>query len=347
MSAVLGEERQGRWMVIRRTSGKVVELSTVWVSSSTRPRRNRRKGTTTAQKQDANERDCVKQLARAINCNFQHGDLLLTVKYDNEGAAELEERGKELAGEMGTSLEDGILEAAQADVTNYVRRLGRRLKKDGVELKYIICTADMDGETGEMVRVHHHIILPRVSFEEAAKAWKHGSVEYQILREQDDYTQLAVYLCRQVRRRPDRKKYRCSRNLKKPIVNERWAKPGELLKPDRFGKVVARNQWEEGGPQYIRFIKGAPLPAGRGQRKKQEEREESRKETATGGGGQGRGGTTGEIRCRGCGKLLAVRHENGMIESRAGKLAMWAERAVLCCPKCGEENDSEVHPAGG
>ena len=43
-------------------------------------------------------------------------------------------------------------------------------------------TSDMDGASGEHVRLHHHIILPRVSFEAAAKAWKDGSVEYQILQ---------------------------------------------------------------------------------------------------------------------------------------------------------------------
>lgn len=87
MDLDITREGRGRWMVIRRTSGKVVELSTVWVSPNTKPRRNKRKGATTAQKQDENERDCIKRLGPAINANFSHGDLLLTAKYDDDGFA--------------------------------------------------------------------------------------------------------------------------------------------------------------------------------------------------------------------------------------------------------------------
>ena len=212
----IGEER-GRWMVIRRTSGKVVELSTVFVSANTKPRRNKRKGTTTAQKQDENERDAVKRLARIINANFSHGDLFLTVKYDDDGFGDLAQRALADRKE-GESIEDAVMRAAEHDASLYLRRLRRILGKENVELRAIVSTSDMDGETGEFVRPHHHIILPRVSFEAAAKAWHLGSVEYQILRDQDDYTPLAAYLCRQVRRRPDAKKWTTTRNMKKTIV---------------------------------------------------------------------------------------------------------------------------------
>ena len=262
------QKERGRWMVIRRTSGRVVELSTVFVPANVKPRRNKRRGTTTAQKQDENERDCVKRLARAINCNFAHGDLWLTAKYDDAGIARLEAWARAHQKE-GQSWEDAMFDAAEQAGTNYLRRLKRLLEKQGVELRSIISTSDMDGASGEHVRLHHHIILPRVSFEAAAKAWKDGSVEYQILRDQQDYTPLAVYICKQARRRPDRKKFRCSRHLKKPIVNERWAKPGEELRPDAGGAITGRNQWEPGKPQYIRFVKRDPLPAGRGRRKRE------------------------------------------------------------------------------
>lgn len=263
-------EERGRWMVVRRTSGKVVELSTVFVPANVKPRRNKRKGTTTAQKRDENERDAIKRLARILNANYIHGDLLLSVKYDDEGYADLIQRG--LAHQQeGESVEDAVLRAAEADASLYLRRLRRVLDKEGVELRAVVSTSDMDGDTGEMVRPHHHIVLPRVSFEAAAKAWHMGSVEYQILRDQEDYTPLAAYICRQVRRRPDAKKWRTTRNMKKTVVNERWAEEGEILKPDRHGKLTGHNAWESGKPQYIRFVKGSALPAGRGARKKLEE----------------------------------------------------------------------------
>ena len=245
-------------MVIRRTSGRVVELSTVWVSANTKPRRNRKKGTTSAQKQDENERDCVKRLARAINCNFSHGDLLLTPKYDEAGMERLEAWARAHQGPE-QSWEDAMMDAAEREAGNYMRRLTRAMKKQGVErVRYILITSDMDGKTGEGVRLHHHLILPRVSFDEAARLWHLGTVDYQILRAQDDYTPLAEYLMRQVRRRPNAKKYTCSRNLDKPVVSQRWARPGEELRPDRGGKLTHRNEWEPGKPQYIRFVKGTP-----------------------------------------------------------------------------------------
>lgn len=267
-----GKER-GRWMVIRRTSGRVVELSTVFVPANTKPRRNKRKGTTTAQKQDENERDAVKRLARVLNANYTHGDLFLTCKYDDDGFAELA-RTAIANRKEGQSTEDAVLEAAEHDLDNFLRRLKRHLKSKGIaseDIRIVSSTSDMNGKTGEFVRPHHHLVIPRITFEEAAKLWYDGSVEYQILKDQDDYTPLAAYICAQVRRRPDAKKWSTTRNMKKTVVNERWANEGEILKPDRHGKLTGHNNWESGKPQYIRFVKGAAMPAGRGARKRLEE----------------------------------------------------------------------------
>lgn len=268
----LGKER-GRWMVIRRTSGRVVELSTVFVPANTKPRRNKRKGTTTAQKQDENERDAVKRLARILNANYTHGDLFLTCKYDDDGFAKLA-RTAIANRKEGQSTEDAVLEAAEHDLDNFLRRLKRHLKNKGIpseDIRIVSSTSDMNGKTGEFVRPHHHLVIPRITFEEAAKLWYDGSVEYQILKDQDDYTPLAAYICAQVRRRPDAKKWSTTRNMKKTVINERWANEGEILKPDRHGKLTGHNNWESGKPQYIRFVKGAAMPAGRGARKRLEE----------------------------------------------------------------------------
>lgn len=238
-----------------------MEESTVYVSANTKPRKCRRKGTTSAQKQDENERDCVKRCARTINCNFSHGDLLLTPKYDGAGWARLETWAKEHQGQE-EGWEDALLRAAEREGRLYLERIKRALESQGITCRWMLFTSDMDGETGELVRPHHHLILPRVVFEVAAAKWDLGTVDYQILRDQDDYTPLAEYLCRQVRRRPDAKKWSCSRNLKKPIVSTRWAKPEEELRPDPKAVLVERNQWEPGKPQYIRFVK-RPLPSER------------------------------------------------------------------------------------
>jgi len=248
-------------MVIRRTSGEVVELSTVWVGASAKPRRPRKKGSTSAQKRDENERDAVKRLARIINCNFSHGDLLLTPNYDQAGMARLEEwaRANQMEGE---SWEDAMLRGAKREGKLYLERIKPALKAKGVVCKYVLITSDMDGETGELVRLHHHLVIQRVGYEVAAAKWPFGSVDYQILKDQDDYTPLALYLCKQVRHQPDAKKWTASRNMAGPVVSTRWASAGEELRPDSRAVLVDRNQWERGKPQYIRFIK-RPLPSER------------------------------------------------------------------------------------
>lgn len=242
-------------MVIRRTSGLVVELSTVYVAPNTRPRRNKRKGTTTAEKQDENEKNCVKVLARWMNCNYAYGDLLLTLKYDNEGLARVEQWAEEHQ-EEGQPWEDAVLDAAEREGKNALRRMKREFDKAGIPFRSLLVTSDRDGKTGTKPRrVHHHVLVPRLAWETVAKKWGLGTVDYQILPAIPDFTPIAAYWMRQVRRREGKKKYTPSRNLKPPVVNQRWAKPGEVLKPDRRGNLVDRNEWTPGAPQYIRFVK--------------------------------------------------------------------------------------------
>ena len=73
--------------MIRTTiSGNVIEKSKFWVGAAARPR-GKRTAPTTRRKQDQNDRDAVKRLARSINCNFGYKDLLVTLEYDAAGFA--------------------------------------------------------------------------------------------------------------------------------------------------------------------------------------------------------------------------------------------------------------------
>ena len=44
-----------------------------------------------------------------------------------------------------------------------------------------------------------------------------------------------------------------------------------------------------------------------------------------------------KVRCRRCKKLIGI-CENGMFENKHGRQVIWAERAIVLCPKCGEKN---------
>lgn len=48
-----------------------------------------------------------------------------------------------------------------------------------------------------------------------------------------------------------------------------------------------------------------------------------------------------EVRCAGCGRLLAVELENGLIEVKTNRQVLWAERVLLSCAKCGRQTQAE------
>ena len=88
----------------------------------------------------------------------------------------------------------------------------RELDKAGVSLRYVAVTSDMDGDTGETVRVHHHLVVDRAARDAFAEKWAGmGGVDWKPLSPQVDYTPLASYLIRQIRRVPDKKKFVSSR----------------------------------------------------------------------------------------------------------------------------------------
>ena len=257
------------YMVRIIRSGKVEEKVKFRVAPNVKPRSTRRRGGSTERKQDANERDRVKRLARTINCNFSNGDLLLNLTFDEESFKNLcDGLGKE-KNNADPGLDPGLRDRAQHEGMLFLRRLKRELDKTGVTLKYILVASDMNGDTGEDARIHIHVIISGkgMRMEEGvlyagarpmAELWPHGAVNYQPLRIQDDYTPLAAYLMRQVRRIPDARKYTVSRNLDKPVlVSEEIVMSAGEIKAPKGAKLLHRAAYEPGGAQYIRYVRPA------------------------------------------------------------------------------------------
>lgn len=267
----------------------VVERTRYAVADNASPRGKRKKGNTSFRKQEANNNSAVRRAARILNCNYGHENgLLLTLDYSDEALDRLigklprEEQETLYAmrlpiGEIGTWTEvckiknkksveladkalDALREAAEPELTNWLRRIRR---KTGAELKILSVTSDMDGTTGEIVRVHHHVVLA-VNGSENAKSvswdllrgqWKNGSMDIQQLRRQRDYTPIASYLLRQVRHKEDAKKYRVSRGMKMPEISEREVLSHAEIKAPAGAVVVERSEFSvENVVQYIRYI---------------------------------------------------------------------------------------------
>lgn len=262
----------------------VVERTRFCVGDRVLPRSGRRKGATSARDQERNLNYAARRLARLLNNNFSEDALLITLDYSASGLEKIMEKltprqqalirataspvgeigewkaaGKirmqavELGEELRIAM-DAAIRAAEHQAKLYLRRIGRKIRHKAVWI-----TADIDGSTGELVRIHHHIPLcpeagQNVSWDLLRDQWKLGGVNIQRFYGRD-YTAMANYLMRQVRHRPDAKKYSCSRGLEMPQPEERivLAAHNEIRTP-AGAQVLERQYNEEHVGQYVRYI---------------------------------------------------------------------------------------------
>ena len=246
---------EGKWMQRTIRSGAVEEKYTFYAAANARPR-GRRKAKVTPRKQDENEHRAERRLARLLNCNFSHRDLLITLTYSSAGLDAIRKDGEDLR------------ESAERDLGRLIARIKYHTGKKGAKLsRYIAVTSDVNGDTGELVRIHHHLVVPGsaadlidgrilIGGKDLETLWGRGSADVQLLHDQPDLTPVARYLLRQVRRVPDKAKYKASRGIQKPVmVDEKVVTGTRELKPPKGTRLLHRDEWEPGGPQYIRYVR--------------------------------------------------------------------------------------------
>lgn len=240
---------EGYWVIRSYTSGVIGEKIKYWVPGK-KPSKSERRVKSDIKQQQRNEANAVKRAARIFNENFSQGFRLLGLHYDDKGLAKTGEGLDSSAEEY----EDKLYHAAHHQVRLWRDRVRRACAAAGVELKCFIVTSDMDGKTGEYVRVHHHVIINQEALEIAIRKWKLGSTHHKALSGELDRTELAAYLLNQVRRLPDEKKYIASRNLVIPQPKDRIAINEAELKVPKGGQLLHRAEYKPGQPQYIRYI---------------------------------------------------------------------------------------------
>lgn len=251
--------KDGYWVVRTYEAGQVGEKTKYFVLGD-RTRRNRRKEESSIKKQEQNEYSAKKRLARLINANFTHGDILLGLDYSDASYKKLERSARKAAPDYDSLPEEDqlrcIREAAAQEMVNYLRRVKRALEKEGRadELKYIAITSDMDGDTKETVRVHHHLIVPASCEHIVRMKWGHGGTYCKPLSKQEDYMPIAEYLIAQVRGTLNAKKFVSSRNLARPQPKDRIAVSDAEIRVPRNCKLIQRAEYKRGAPQYIRYI---------------------------------------------------------------------------------------------
>lgn len=268
------QQREGYWVVRTWEAGNVGEKTKFWVPGARPERRAHRREKQEAKKQAQNACSAERRLARELNANFQEGDWLLGLDYSPEGLDRVNRRAAGILPDLIAAAGDdadpaeleltSVWQAARKEAENCLRRVRRLLEKDGIPLKYAIITSDMDGDTGEIVRVHHHLVINREARDAFVEKWQElGHVAWSPLSRQDDYTQIAAYMIRQVRHVEDAKKYTTSRNLIQPQPKDRVALSDAELRLPKGGQLLHRSEWQPGRAQYIRYV----LPENKKKRK--------------------------------------------------------------------------------
>lgn len=138
-----------------------------------------------------NQRNSWRKLDRKANANFTTEDITITLTYKGEAPT---------------------YERAQKDMTNYLNRIKRWRKRNGLpELKYIYVIEY--AEDGESRRVHQHVIMSGMDRDEAERIWNKGRANCRRLQpDENGLAGLAKYMTKDPK---GRKRWNCSTNLVK------------------------------------------------------------------------------------------------------------------------------------
>lgn len=238
------EEVNGYWVIRTYTAGSVGEKIKYWVSGQ-KPLRSKRRVSSEVNKLEKNEKQSEKNLARILNANFGKSGVLVGLDYSDAAYIKLFSECKS---------REEIAEAAEHQLSLCLRRVQREAKKRGIQVKAVLTTADRDGETGEDVRVHHHIVVNEEAAELFGEKWKHGKdADYEYLVSQKDRTPLAHYLMAQHARVPHGKAYIATRNLERAKCVDRIAKNGSEISLPRNCELLYRSAHVAGLSQYLRY----------------------------------------------------------------------------------------------
>lgn len=257
-------DEQGYWVIRTYQGGAVGEKTKFYVPGSIG--RNKRETESCIRKQEQNEGNVKRRVARYMNENFSHKDYFAGFDFSEAGLEKVSRGARRLKAKSNNDKltdEDYMLLSAGHEGELLIRRMKNRLPAGG-EIKYLIFASDRekDKSSGDMrpCRVHLHIILSGCGQDAPAmrallgKTWTLGGVSLQHLYNAPDYWGLAEYLCDQVRRIPNQKKYKPSRNLVLPKPKDRIVHSQAELRLPKGATFLRRGEYKAGEPQYLRYL---------------------------------------------------------------------------------------------
>ena len=187
------------------------DIYPVFGSRKDTPRTKRGKESRPAQK-NLNSKRAKRYLNNLVSANFGEGDLWCTFTYDDAHLPADQDEADRIFG-------------------NFIRRINRRRKKAGLDNVKYICVTEYQEEEGKKTRCHHHVIMSGdVNRDELEKIWGQGKRNQTRRIDPDPDTHIAGIVNYISKDPKGRKRWRASKNLKKPIVTKSVC---------RFGKRTA------------------------------------------------------------------------------------------------------------
>ena len=205
-------------------SGRTVETRRTWLPSGPtvqKKRGVRRAGASSLKKIKANERSCVMNLARTINCNFGAGDWFVCLKYDD-----MHYPAGESADPAGKREQE--YQAAKRILTKKFLPKLRSVYREitGKSLKAVWVTANWSTKEKHFCRIHHHLVLPADALALANEVWREiggldGTLQAECLNSEGDYSRIAAYMIDNVQGRPaGENRWSGCRGMEKPVISE-------------------------------------------------------------------------------------------------------------------------------
>jgi len=281
----------GYWIIRTYLAGGVGEKTKFYMPADRS--RSKRAQASELRKQEQNESNVTRRVARMFNEYFSSADYLIGLDLSPAGMERVQAGAERIRGKKPRddyTDEDYIRLSTAHEGELFIRRLKKHLPED-TEIRYVAFASDREKNkrTGDLepCRAHLHIVLSACGDIAAMKTlcadcWSWGGVHLEHLYQSPDYWTLAEYLVEQVRRIKDAKAYKPSRNMPLPLPKDRVSHSEAELRLPKGATFLRRGEYKAGEPQYLRYL----VPKKDGECKTRIDRDPSK-------AGCGRGGDDG------------------------------------------------------
>ena len=190
----------------------------------------------------------IRDLTRLLNCNFTSRDYFVTLTYSRAGYAKL--RADKPPKAPATPY---VYKAAEKEIRKLIDYCRYHCAKEGVIFKCVYVTANINPDTKNRARIHHHVVVNCEAMKIFKSLWQHGRVLTKNTYDEANRFYLAYYMLMQVPYEKGHNNYGRTLNLEKPIVTERvpW-NPNKVLVPPENSTVIKQ------GRNYLRYALNKP-----------------------------------------------------------------------------------------